>query len=88
MSGAPVEMERYLSVLTSGAEWAAGPIEFLFGFEPRFGCPTTTTLLALVGAAAVAAGMRRPGRARRVAVWTLFGRVRLAGGSTHRRGVS
>lgn len=91
--GAPVEMERYLSVLTAGWEWAAGPIEFLFGFEPRFGCPMTTTWLALVGATAVAAGLSAPARVRRVGAWTLLGlasawpMVQLAGGAFHQASV-
>ncbi len=69
---APTGVDRYVSVLSTGWSWAERPVEFLLGFEPRFGCPMTATLLSLAGVLAIAAGVRRPGPVRRAALWTTF----------------
>ena len=73
---ADVGVVPYSSVLSVGWNWARSadrtPIDFWLGFEPRYGCPLLTTLLVSIGLLAALGAVRRPGRARRVAAWSLF----------------
>lgn len=63
----------YTSVLTVGLDSATTLEDFLFGFEPRFGCPLTTVLLGLLGLASLTGAIGTPGPLRRHLTWGLFG---------------